>query len=300
MVFETDLDLPLFYRGKVRDIYDLGDMFLFVATDRLSAFDVVFNETVPSKGVFLTQISEFWYNNLDSAKPFHQLEDISLTDHQEKVISDAKFLRKRSMFVEKLNMLPVECVVRKHLTGSGWKEYQATGEVCGSKLPEGLVHGQALPELLFTPATKAEIGDHDENISFARMAEIVGDDLAEELKARSLVLFQEAYDYAFERGLILVDTKFEFGKRKDGTLVLADEILTPDSSRYWDYVQFNNCKPGEVPQSFDKQVVRDYLEQMSWNKSPPPPTLSTDIILKTISRYQEIYSRLTKIEGSMR
>jgi phosphoribosylaminoimidazole-succinocarboxamide synthase len=291
MVFKTNLDLPLFYRGKVRDVYDLDTMFLFIATDRLSAFDVIFNETIPGKGKLLTQISNFWAKHLNSTNPFHKLGDEFLNDKVKGILLD-KDLSERSMLVEKLDMLPVECVVRKHLTGSGWKEYQATGEVCGNKLPEGLHNGSILPELLFTPATKEDLGNHDENISFAKMVNIVGEELANELKHRSLSIFQEAYDFAFSCGLILVDTKFEFGLRKDGTLVLADEILTPDSSRYWDCQQFLECKDGDVPQSYDKQVVRDYVEQLDWNKSPPPPALPNYVIHSTLGRYREIYNRL--------
>lgn len=271
--------MKLIRQGKVRDIYELNDeLLMLTATDRLSAFDVIFNEKIPDKGKILTKLSLFWANKLKAAQPFHHVL-LSRDD--------------RSCVVEKLDMIPIECVIRGYLVGSGWKDYQATGSICGHKLPKGMNFGDGLPEVLFTPAIKAELGDHDENISFNKAVELVGAETMIQLKERSIRLFTEARQHAFDCGLRLIDTKFEFGRRKDGTIVLADEILTPDSSRYCDLQQCRETERGKMPPSFDKQVVRDYLETLDWDKAPPPPTLPTDIVNKLRDRYMELYTRLT-------
>jgi len=291
-VLKTELDLPLLSRGKVRDIYDLDGDLLIVTTDRLSAFDVVFDQGIPDKGKVLTQLSLFWADTLDACRPYH-LVTADVDAMGPKVAAHADSLRGRSMRVEKLEMMPVECVVRGYLVGSGWKDYKATGMVCGHQLPEGLQNGDALPAPLFTPATKAEVGLHDENISFEKMVEMVGQETADELRTKSLEIFNSAVAYAKERGIVLVDTKFEFGRRKDGTLVLADEILTPDSSRYWDSADVENTPRGQTPPSFDKQIVRDYLETLTWDKAPPAPTLPDDIIERTAARYRDAVERIS-------
>ncbi len=290
-VMETHLDLPLKSRGKVRDVYDLGDRLLIVATDRLSAFDVVFREGIPGKGKVLTEVSLFWAETLPSCSPYH-LITADVTRMGPKVAAQAEVLAGRTMLVEKLDMLPVECVVRGALVGSGWKEYQATGKVCGQTLPKGLALADRIDPPIFTPATKAEQGDHDENISFERMIDIVGRDDAIAARERALAIFTAASSAAFERGLVLVDTKLELGRRQDNTLVLADEVLTPDSSRYWDAGQARATPRGQTPPSYDKQIVRDYLETLDWNKRPPPPPLPADIVQRTAERYQELAKRL--------
>ncbi|OGR14054.1 MAG: phosphoribosylaminoimidazolesuccinocarboxamide synthase [Deltaproteobacteria bacterium RIFOXYB12_FULL_58_9] len=292
LLLNSDLDLPVISRGKVRDNYDLGDKILLVASDRLSAFDVVFKEGIPDKGRVLTHVSLFWVDKLAACKPYH-LVTANAADMGPKVAARAAELNGRVMLAEKLEMIPVECVVRGHLVGSGWKDYKATGKVCGHDLPAGMQQGDRFDEPLFTPSTKADMGDHDENISFERAVELVGSDIARELRDRSISIFKEAAAYARERSLILVDTKFEFGRRADGTVVLADEVLTPDSSRYWDLAEAEATERGKTPPSFDKQVVRDYLETLNWNKQPPPPSLPTAIIDKTAGRYHELVERLT-------
>lgn len=288
----TDLGLPVLSRGKVRDNYLLGDRVLLVASDRLSAFDVVFNEGIPDKGKVLTHLSLFWTDKLAACRPYH-LISAEPEEMGAEVAAHAASLRGRSMLVEKLEMLPIECVVRGYLVGSGWKDYRATGTVCGHQLPAGLQLGDRLPEPLFTPATKAEHGEHDENISYERAVELVGEQTASEARERTLAIYSEAAAFALERGLVLVDTKFELGKRGDGTLVLGDEVLTPDSSRYWDRAEAEATQAGRTPPSFDKQIVRDYLETLDWNKKPPPPALPAEIIERTAARYRELVERLT-------
>lgn len=291
-VLHTQIDLPLVHRGKVRDIYAAERGLLFVATDRLSAFDVVFEQGIPRKGQVLTHISLFWARQLPAAQPFHVIE----SDVDEIYLpkgTDREALRGRTLLVEKLQMVPVECVVRGYLVGSGWKDYQRTGQVCGHRLPAGMQNGDPLPKPIFTPATKAALGDHDENISFDQAVKLVGGEAAEELRERSLELFAQGAAYARERGIVLVDTKFEFGHRSSGALVLADEVLTPDSSRYWDVREVEQCPRGQTPPSFDKQIVRDYLETLDWNKAPPPPPLPDDIIERTAAKYLEVVQRLT-------
>ncbi|MEZ4271823.1 MAG: phosphoribosylaminoimidazolesuccinocarboxamide synthase [Myxococcota bacterium] len=289
----TDLDLPVVHRGKVRDIYALDDKLLMITTDRLSAFDVVFNEGISGKGRILNAVSLFWAQQLPACQPFHLITD-DVREMGPLVAKHADKLAGHALLVEKLDMLPVECVVRGHLVGSGWKDYQRTGEVCGHHLPKGMQQGQAFDQPIFTPATKAAVGDHDENISYDEMVKLVGASAAKELRQRSMEIFTAGTAFAQQRGLILVDTKFEFGRRQDGTLVLADEVLTPDSSRYWDAAQTRATPVGETPPSFDKQIVRDYLETLDWNKAPPPPALPADILESAAARYAELLARLTQ------
>lgn len=291
VLLSTELPLPSMHRGKVRDIYAVGDRLLFVTTDRLSAFDVVLNEGIPGKGRCLTALSVFWAERLPAAHPYHLIS----TEPEDLGPALAPFydlLRGRMMLVEQLEMFPVECVVRGFLVGSGWKDYQATGSLCGHPLPPGLQNGDPLETLLFTPATKAAVGDHDENISYDAMVARVGIDVATELRDRSLALFRQGQAYARERGLILVDTKFEFGRRADGTVVLADEVLTSDSSRYWDAAEAAATPRGQTPPSFDKQIVRDHLETTDWNKKHPAPSLPAGIVTQTADRYQTLIQRL--------
>ena len=287
-VFETDLPgVKLAARGKVRDIYDLGDSLLFVATDRLSAFDFVLPDPVPEKGKVLNQISEFWFGRLAGRIPNHLIES-DVQRYPEPLRSHAEQLAGRSMRVRKLEMLPVECVARGYLVGSGLKEYRADGTVCGIPLPPGLGESSALPEPIFTPATKAQDG-HDENIPFEEVERRVGAELAATLRDRTLELYAAGADYARGRGIIIADTKFEFGLDGD-TLVLADEVLTPDSSRFWPADQYS---PGVSQPSYDKQFVRDYLESIGWNKQPPVPGLPAEIVEGSRERYLEIFRVLT-------
>jgi phosphoribosylaminoimidazole-succinocarboxamide synthase len=273
--------------GKVREIFDLGDRLLFVATDRISAFDVIMPNGIPRKGEVLTQISYFWFAQTESFQPNHLISHANdplpgdLQPH-------AAQLSRRSMIVKKAKPLAIECVVRGYLAGSGWKDYRQSQNLCGIKLPPGLKESSELPEPLFTPATKAETG-HDENISFTEAVHLVGADIAEQARAASLKLYNFARDYARKRGIIIADTKFEFGE-DNGKLILIDEVLTPDSSRFWPADQY---QPGKSQPSFDKQFVRDYLETLDWNKTPPGPTLPADVVAKTTAKYLEAYERLT-------
>jgi phosphoribosylaminoimidazole-succinocarboxamide synthase len=268
-------------RGKVRDIYDLGDRLLIVATDRLSAFDVVMPTPIPDKGRVLTQLSLFWFDLLKDVIPNHVL---SATEFPAPFDQFRDELASRSMVVKKTTPLPIECVARGYLSGSGWKEYQATGKVCGIALPSGLGESDKLPEVIFTPATKARTG-HDENISFARASEMLGKDLAEKVRDTTLKLYRRAAAYAEPRGILLADTKFEFGLL-NGEMIWIDEALTPDSSRFWPAAEY---KPGGPQPSFDKQFVRDYLERIRWPKTPPGPTLSPDVVAATRAKYREAY-----------
>jgi phosphoribosylaminoimidazole-succinocarboxamide synthase len=267
-------------RGKVRDIYDLGESLLFVATDRISAFDCILGSGIPGKGRVLTQMTLFWFEFLRDVTPNHLLS----TD----VSAFGPAFEGRSMIVKKARMIDVECVARGYLAGSGWKEYKQQGTVCGIPLPPGLEDGSRLPEPIFTPATKAQSG-HDENVSFETVASRIGLDLATRLRDLTLNIYQKASDYALSRGIILADTKFEFGFVGD-ELVLADEVLTPDSSRFWPAATW---KPGGAQPSYDKQFVRDYLETLTWNKQPPAPVLPDDVVLKTSEKYREAYHVLT-------
>jgi len=275
-------------RGKVRDIYDLGDKLLIVATDRISAFDVVMANGVPFKGVILTQISLFWFDFLSADVEHHLISD-DVESFPEPFCNYGQQLAGRSMLVKKVNVLPIECVVRGFLAGSGWAEYKANGTVCGQKLPAGLKQCQKLPELLFTPATKAERGTHDENISFQRCVEIIGAEKASYVRDRSIEIFKKAGAYAESKGIILADTKFEWGVI-DGRIILIDEVLTPDSSRFWPADKY---EPGRDQESFDKQFVRNFLESISFDKSGPGAELPEDIVAKTTDKYIEAYERLT-------
>jgi len=275
-------------RGKVRDIYDLGGELLIVATDRISAFDVVMANGIPSKGIVLTQISKFWFDFLKGEVEHHLLSD-EVADFPEPFRSQGAQLAGRSMLVKKVQVLPIECVVRGYLAGSGWKEYRSDGTVCGVELPAGLKQCQKLPELIFTPATKAELGAHDENISFERAAEIIGAEQAGYVRDRSIEIFRKAGQYAESKGLILADTKFEWGLA-DGKIILIDEVLTPDSSRFWPADKY---EPGRDQESFDKQFVRNYLEEIKFDKSGPGVTLPDDIVAKTRAKYIDAYERLT-------
>jgi len=275
-------------RGKVRDIYDLGETLLIVATDRISAFDVVMANGIPSKGVVLTQISKFWFDFLKGEVEHHLISD-DVADFPAPFGDHAEQFAGRSMLVKKVEVLPIECVVRGYLAGSGWKEYQADGTVCGVKLPAGLKQCDKLPELIFTPATKAELGEHDENISFEKAAEIIGQEKASYVRDRSVEIFAKAGAYAESKGLILADTKFEWGL-VDGKIILIDEVLTPDSSRFWPADKY---EAGRDQESFDKQFVRNYLEEIHFDKSGPGVTLPEDIVAKTSEKYIEAYERLT-------
>jgi len=274
--------------GKVREVFDLGDSLLFVATDRLSAFDVIMPNGIPRKGEVLTQISYFWFAQTESFQPNHLISRAN-DPLPKNLQSFADKLARRSMIVKKCKPLAIECVVRGYLAGSGWKEYQKTQTVCGIKLPPGLKESSELPEPIFSPSTKAEAG-HDENISFEQAKKIVGDDLAGQARAASLKIYNFARDYARQRGIIIADTKFEFGL-DNGKLILIDEVLTPDSSRFWPADQY---QPGRGQPSFDKQFVRDYLETLDWNKTPPGPVLPPEVIAKTSAKYLEAYERLTR------
>jgi len=292
---ETTLDLPLYARGKVRDIYEVpsgpdssgGDKLLIVATDRLSAFDHVLPTPIPDKGRVLTQLSAFWFEKLHNVVPHHVL---TTTEFTGELAPHADILRGRAMLVRKTEPLPIECVVRGYLSGSGWKEYKASGRVCGIPLPVGLRESDELPEPIFTPATKEEVGTHDENISFERMAEIVGHDTAARVRDLSIKIYQRAAFYAESRGIILADTKMEFGVDENGTIILIDELLTPDSSRFWPKDKY---LPGRGQESFDKQFVRDYLNSIAFNRKPPAPALPEDIVFKTSALYLEALKRLS-------
>ncbi|HTX20634.1 MAG TPA: phosphoribosylaminoimidazolesuccinocarboxamide synthase [Candidatus Aquilonibacter sp.] len=273
--------------GKVREIFDLGDRLLFVASDRISAFDVIMPNGIPRKGEVLTQISYFWFAQTESFQPNHLISRAG-EPLPEKLQPFAGKIARRSMIVKKCQPLAIECVVRGYLVGSGWKEYQKSQTVCGIKLLAGLKESSELPEPIFTPATKAETG-HDENISFEQAEKIVGGEIAEQARVASLKIYNFARDYARNRGIIIADTKFEFGL-DNGKLILIDEVLTPDSSRFWPADQF---APGRSQPSFDKQFVRDYLETLDWNKTPPGPKLPDDVVAKTTAKYLEAYERLT-------
>jgi phosphoribosylaminoimidazole-succinocarboxamide synthase len=273
-------------RGKVRDVYDLGDRLVIVASDRISAFDWVLPTGIPDKGRVLTALTRFWLDDL--GVPNHLLS-MDLGAMGPEFAARADVLARRTMLVRKADVFPVECVVRGYLAGSGWKEYRHDGTVCGIALPPGLVQSQQLPEPIFTPATKEESG-HDQNISFEEMAKITGMEAATELRRLSLDVYRRAADYARSRGIIIADTKFEWGRAKDGSIILIDEVLTPDSSRFW---PADEHRPGSNPPSFDKQFVRDWLETTSWDKNSPPPELPADIVARTREKYLEAYERLT-------
>ncbi|MEJ5210430.1 MAG: phosphoribosylaminoimidazolesuccinocarboxamide synthase [Burkholderiales bacterium] len=287
-LYQSELhSLKLLHRGKVRDIYEVdAKRLLIVTTDRLSAFDVVMNEPIPGKGEVLTAVSNFWFGKLQHVIPNHLTGDAP-----ESVVApdEVAQVKGRAIVVKRLAPLPIEAIVRGYLVGSGWKEYQATGSVCGIPLPPGLRLADRLPEPIFTPSTKAALGSHDENISFGRMAELIGTGAAERVREVALALYREAAAYALDRGIIIADTKFEFGTDGCGILHLIDEALTPDSSRFWPADQY---RPGTNPPSFDKQYVRDWLEASGWDKQPPPPALPPEVIAKTAEKYREALRRL--------
>jgi len=289
-LYESTLkSLPLLARGKVRDVYAVDDEhLLMVTTDRLSAFDVILPDPIPGKGAVLTAVSNFWFKRTQDIIPNH-LTELSLAD----VLPDENERAEvagRAIVVRKLRALPVEAIVRGYLIGSGWVDYQKTGQVCGIPLPAGLQMADRLPEAIFTPSTKAAVGDHDENIDFEKTRELLGDELAAQVRDVSLEIYTSCAGYALERGIIIADTKFEFGLDEEGRLVLIDEVLTPDSSRFWPAASY---APGNSPASFDKQFVRDYLETLDWDKTPPGPALPAEVIEKTAAKYREAQTRLT-------
>jgi len=281
-------ELNLVNRGKVRDIYDLGEHLLIVASDRISAFDVIMDVGIPQKGYVLTQISKFWFEQMTDLVPHHliatEVDDFPVITHQYR-----DQLEGRSMLAKKAQPLPVECIVRGYLSGSGWKEYQQRGSLCSIPLPTGLVQSDKLPETLFTPSTKAELGEHDENISFEQTVDLCGLETAKQVKEISIKIYERARDLADKKGLIIADTKFEFGLL-DGQLIWIDEALTPDSSRFWPKDQYH---PGSAQPSFDKQFLRDYLETLDWGKQAPAPELPEEIVRKTGEKYLEALKRLT-------
>ena len=281
-IFETQLDnLELIARGKVRDIYAIDDAhMLIVTTDRLSAFDVVFSQPIPDKGNLLTEVSNFWFNRTSSLITNH-ISDIDLREHVSN--DDFEMLRERSIIVKRVKTLPVEAIVRGYVIGSGWKDYQASGAICGIPLPSGLLQAAQLPEPIFTPSSKAAVGDHDINVSFDEVINKIGLDRANQVRSISIQLYQQAAEYARERGIIIADTKFEFGVDENDELILIDEILTPDSSRYWPADEY---RAGISPPSFDKQFLRDYLETLDWDKTPPAPVIPADLIERTRQKYQ--------------
>ena len=287
-VIQTELEgLELVNRGKVRDLYDLGDRLLIVTTDRVSAFDVILPTPIPGKGAILTAMSEFWFGLLGELVPNHLITtDVAAMGPA--VTPHADVLRGRSMLVRKAEPLPVECVVRGYITGSGWKDYQANGEICGIPVRSGMQQAEAFSRVLFTPATKAETG-HDENIDFDTFSRIVGPETGERLRDLSIAIYERGRDHARERGIILADTKFEFGLI-DGEVTLIDEVLTPDSSRYWDALEYD---VGISPPSFDKQIVRDWTKDSGWDGEPPAPELPDEVVARTAARYQEALERLT-------
>ena len=281
--------LKLINRGKVRDIYDFGEALLIVATDRLSAYDVIMGEGIPFKGKVLTQISEYWFDEMKNVIPNHLISTIEY-DFPSECKPFWTDLKHRSMYVKKTKPLAIECVVRGYISGSGWKEYKQTQSVCGIKLPAGLVESQKLPEPIFTPATKEDVGKHDENIDFARASSIVGKEIAERVRDVSIDIYSRAAAIAEQKGIIIADTKMEFGIDEKGKLILIDELLTPDSSRFWPKDKY---APGKGQESYDKQFVRDYLDSIDFNRKPPAPHLPEDVIFKTSALYLEALKRLS-------
>jgi len=283
-------NLKLLHKGKVRDIYGIDDNHMLIITsDRISAFDVIMPTAIPDKGIILNEVTRFWLAKLQHVIPNH-LSDMPLAE----VITDdteRAAVAEHAMIVKRLKALPVEAIVRGYIIGSGWKDYQKTGAICGIALPEGLQMADKLPQPIYTPSSKAAVGDHDENIDYAATEKLLGADLARQVKEVSLQLYKEASEYALQRGIIIADTKFEFGVDENNQLVLIDEVLTPDSSRFWPADQY---KPGSSPMSFDKQFVRDYLETLDWDKTPPGPELPDEIVNKTADKYKEALARLTK------
>ncbi len=290
IVLETNMPtLNMVNRGKVRDIYDLGEHLLLVTTDRLSAFDVIMNEGIPKKGQVLNQISIFWFNQMANIIPNH-IVATEVSDFPVEAHAYRDQLEGRSMLVKKAKPLPIECIVRGYVSGSGWKEYQKMGSICGIKLPENLLESSRLEEPIFTPSTKAELGAHDENISFEEAVKLCGEEIAQKVSDISIEIYSRARDYAWGKGIIIADTKFEFGIMDDGSLIWIDEALSPDSSRFWPKELY---RPGGPQPSFDKQFVRDYLETLDWNKQAPPPPLPPEIVAKTSEKYQDALFQLT-------
>lgn len=290
-VKQTDFPaLKLVNRGKVRDIYDLGDTLLMVTSDRISAFDVIMNEPIPDKGKVLTQISRFWFSQVEDIIPNHIIST-DVAEYPAECRQYADVLDGRSMLVKKAQPLAAECIVRGYLSGSGWKDYKATGTLCGIRLPEGLKESDRLEQPIFTPSTKAELGEHDENITFEQMAELCGSDLAEQAREATIAIYSRAREIADRKGIIIADTKFEFGVY-EGSLIIIDECLTPDSSRFWPKDLY---RPGGPQPSFDKQFLRDYLETLDWGKTAPAPSLPEEIVRKTGEKYKEALLRLTGI-----
>ena len=289
IILQTNFSkLELYARGKVRDIYEVGDYLLLVSTDRISAFDVIMNQGIPYKGRVLTKISEFWFNLTKDIIPNHFITtDVNKYPAECKEYADV--LNGRSMLIKKAKVVPIECIVRGYITGSGWKDYKTTGEISGIKLPDGLQESEKFPEPLFTPSTKAEIGEHDENISAEQALQIVDKETFEAVKNATINIYKKASDYAITKGIIIADTKFEFGK-VNGEVILVDEVLTPDSSRFW---PLDKYEKGRGQESYDKQFVRDYLISINFNMQPPPPPLPDDIIRKTSEKYLDIYKKIT-------
>ncbi len=292
IVIETDFEgLTLFNKGKVRDVYDLGDAFLMVTTDRISAFDVIMHDPIPDKGKILTKISTFWFDKMSNLVENHIIST-DVEAYPDICRPYREDLRDRSMLVKKAKPLPIECIVRGYITGSGWADYQKTGGICGIQLPEGLQESDRLPKPIFTPSTKAELGKHDENIDFTSVVTQIGPDMAEKVQNLSLAIYTAGIQFAEGKGIIIADTKFEFGIF-DGRLILIDEVLTPDSSRFWPK---DTYAPGGSQNSFDKQYLRDYLLSINWNKQPPPPPLPENVIQKTRAKYLEALTRLAGSE----
>jgi phosphoribosylaminoimidazole-succinocarboxamide synthase len=287
IVTETNLPLKAFKIGKVRDVYETNDNLLLIVTDRISAFDYVLHEPIPKKGICLTQISKFWFDYFKDVVPNH-LISADINNFPDNLKNHENTLIGRSMLVKKANVLPIECIVRGYISGSAWKSYQKDGKVCGIKLPEGLKESDKFDEPLFTPSTKADTG-HDINISYEKMKELVGEEDAEKMKELSLRIYREGAKYALEKGIIIADTKFEFGKINE-KIILVDEILTPDSSRFWPADLY---EPGKSQPSFDKQFVRDYLSGTGWDKNSDPPHLPDDVVVETQRKYQEAYEKIT-------
>lgn len=281
-------NLKLFKRGKVRDVYDVGEYYLIVSTDRLSAFDVIMNEGIPSKGEILNRISKFWFEYTQEIIPNH-LVSMNVDEYPPVCQPYKDVLHNRSMLVKKAELIPIECIVRGYITGSGLIDYQETGKICGIELPEGLVESEKLPEPIFTPSTKAEIGLHDENISAEEAIKIIGKEAFEFIRNTTIKIYSKAFEYALKKGIIIADTKIEFGYY-DGKIILIDELLTPDSSRFWPLDEYQK---GKTQNSFDKQYVRDYLLSVNFNKKPPAPTLPQEVILNTSRKYQEALLKLT-------
>ena len=292
VILQTNFsDLKQFKKGKVRDMYDLGDSLLMVSSDRLSAFDVIMNDGIPYKGQVLTKISEFWFKYVEDIIDNHIITT-DVNEYPDVCKPYAEDLKDRSMVVKKAELIPLECIVRGYVSGSGWNDYKKYGSICGIKLPEGLKESDKLEEPIFTPSTKAEIGDHDENISEEKAKEIIGEERYNTLKEKAIAIYKKASNYALEKGIIIADTKMEFGLYED-KIILIDELLTPDSSRFWPLDEY---EPGRAQNSYDKQYVRDYLLSINFNKQPPPPKLPEEVIKNTSAKYKEALYKLTGME----